>query len=148
MWIRTLSTNECTELLAGHHVARLACARNGRPYVVPIYYAYAENALYAFSIPGKKIDWMRANPLVSVLVESPLQRRQWKSVIADGRYEELPERIGHKRQRDHAWSLLNKHTDWWEPGALKPATPPLADDARHIFFRIVIEELSGREAKE
>ncbi|SDA38493.1 pyridoxamine 5'-phosphate oxidase family protein [Mesorhizobium qingshengii] len=148
MLIRTLGMNECTKVLAGHHLARLACAKDGRPYLVPIYYAYADEALYAFSIPGKKIDWMRANPQVSVLVESPLQRRQWKSVIVDGRYEELPERIGHKRQRDHAWSLLSTHTDWWEPGALKPVTPPLADDARHIFFRIVIEEVSGREAKE
>lgn len=148
MLIRTLSIDECTKVLAEHHLARLACAKDARPYVVPIYYAYADEALYAFSIPGKKIDWMRTNPHVSVLVESPLQRRQWKSVIADGRYEELPERIGHKRQRDHAWSLLSIHTDWWEPGALKPERPPLADDTRHIFFRIVIEEVSGREAKE
>ncbi|MCH4559180.1 pyridoxamine 5'-phosphate oxidase family protein [Mesorhizobium jarvisii] len=148
MLIRTLSMNECTKVLAGHHLARLACAKDGRPYAVPIYYAYADEVLYAFSIPGKKIDWMRDNPHVSVLVESPLKRRQWKSVIADGRYEELPERIGHKRQRDHAWSLLSTHTDWWEPGALKPETPPLTDDARHIFFRIVIDEVSGREAKE
>ncbi|KQU92424.1 flavin-nucleotide-binding protein [Mesorhizobium sp. Root695] len=148
MLIRTLSVAECAKVLAGHNLARLACAKDGRPYVVPIYYAYADEVLYAFSIPGKKIDWMRANPHVSVLVESPRQRGQWKSVIADGRYEELPERIGHKRERDHAWSLLSTHSNWWEPGALKPATPPLADDARHIFFRIVLDEVSGREAKE
>jgi uncharacterized protein len=73
MLIRTLSMNECTKVLAGHHLARLACAKDARPYVVPIYYAYADEVLYAFSIPGKKIDWMRANPHVSVLVESPLR---------------------------------------------------------------------------
>lgn len=28
-----------------------------------------------------------------------------------GRYEELPERIGYKRQRDYAWSLLSKHAN-------------------------------------
>lgn len=136
------------ELLAAHHLARLACARDGRPYVVPIYYAYADKALlHAFFIPGKKIDWMRTNPLVSVLVEDRGQGRQWKSVIVDGRYEELPERIGYKRQRDHAWSLLSKYANCWEPGALKPVTPPSIDDAAHTFFRIVIEEVSGREAK-
>jgi len=148
MFIRTLSIDECNKVLAGHHIARLACVKDGRPYLVPIYYAYADESLYAFSIPGKKIDWMRANPHVSALVESPLPRGQWKSVIADGRYEELPERIGHKRQRDHAWSLLSTHSNWWEPGALKPATPPLADDARHIIFRVIIEKISGREAKD
>jgi nitroimidazol reductase NimA-like FMN-containing flavoprotein (pyridoxamine 5'-phosphate oxidase superfamily) len=148
MWIRTLSASECLQVLAAHNVARLACAKDGRPYLVPIYYAYADKALHAFSIPGKKIEWMRANSMVSVLVESQGQGRQWKSVIADGRYEELPERIGYKRQRDHAWSLLSKHANWWEPGALKPVTPPISDDAAHIFFRIVVEEMSGREAKE
>lgn len=148
MWIGTLTPAECTAVLSAGHTAHLACTQAGRPYVVPIYYAYADSALYAFSIPGKKIEWMRANPLVSVLVQSRARGREWKSVIVDGRYEELPDRIGHKRQRDHAWSLLGKYSNWWEPGALKPVTPPATNEAQYIFFRIAIEEVSGREAKE
>ena len=138
-------TLECTQVLDANRLAHLACSNDGRPYIVPIYYAHADNALYAFSMPGKKIDWMRANPLVSVLVEEHKRGREWKSVIADGRYEELPDRIG---QRDHAWSLLSKHVDWWEPGALKPVVPPMSDHSSHIFFRVLIEQLTGREAKE
>jgi len=145
MWVRNLGTLECTQLLDANRLAHLACSNDGRPYIVPIYYAHAENTLYAFSMPGKKIDWMRANPLVSVLVEEHKKGREWKSVIADGRYEELPDRIG---QRDYAWSLLSKHVDWWEPGALKPVVPPMSDHSRHIFFRVLIEQLTGREAKE
>ena len=148
MWIRNLSGSECTAVLAANRVACLACVRDEQPYAVPIYYAYEDKALYAFSLPGKKIEWMRHNPQVSVLIESHEQGRQWKSVVVDGRYEELPERIGFKRQRDHAWSLLGRHSDWWEPGALKPGTPPSSDDALQIFFRIVVGEVSGREAKE
>ena len=94
MWVRNLGTLECTQLLDANRLAHLACSNDGRPYIVPIYYAHAENTLYAFSMPGKKIDWMRANPLVSVLVEEHKKGREWKSVIADGRYEELPDRIG------------------------------------------------------
>ena len=54
-----------------------------------------------FSLPGKKIDWMRLNPLVSVSVVEREREpaREWKSVIVDGRYEELPDRIGHKAER-------------------------------------------------
>ena len=89
---------------------------------------------------------MRANPLVSALVDAQRAERAWTSVIADGRYEELPERLGFKRQRDHAWSLLSKHANWWEPGALKPASVPSANEATHVFYRITIEEVSGREA--
>lgn len=148
MRILTLPTSECTRLLASHHLARLACAKEGQPYVVPIYYAYADNSLYAFSMPGKKIDYMRANASVSILVEEMGEGREWRTVVAEGRYEELPDWVGHKRDRDRAWSLLSRHANWWEPGALKPVTLPLADHTPHIFFRILIEQLSGREAKE
>jgi nitroimidazol reductase NimA-like FMN-containing flavoprotein (pyridoxamine 5'-phosphate oxidase superfamily) len=148
MIVNTLSPLECTKLLTTNRLARLACANEGRPYVVPIYYAYADNHLYGFSVPGKKIEWMRVNPLVSVQVDERGKGREWRSVVVDGRYEELPDRIGHKLQRDHAWSMLSTHIDWWEPGALKPVTPPVSDHSPHVFFRIVIEEMSGREAKE
>ena len=88
MQIRTLSALECAKMLTANRVARLACAKDGQPYVVPVHYAYADNHLYAFSMPGKKIHLMRANPLVSVQVDEPCEGRGWKSVVVDGRYEE------------------------------------------------------------
>lgn len=148
MHIRSLSMLECTKMLAESRLARLACSREGKPYVVPIYFAYADSHLYAFSMPGKKIDFMRANPEVSLIVEEHGQGREWKSVVIEGRFEELPDRIGSKRERDHAWSLLSRHFDWWEPGALKPVTPSLSGHLEHVFFRVLVEELSGREATE
>lgn len=148
MIIRTLSALECTRLLSAQRVGRLACAKEGQPYIAPFYYAHADNHLYAFSMLGKKVDWMRANPQVAVQVDEHGTGRGWKSVVVEGRYEELPDRIGHKVQRDHAWAMLSKHTDWWEPGALKPETPPVADSLPHVFFRISITEVSGREAME
>ena len=148
MWVRTLSTLECITVLTENRLGRLACAKDGQPYVVPIFFAYSANHLYAFSVEGKKIEWMRVNPLVSVVIEERGQGRSWKSVVVDGRYEELPDRIGYKVQRDQAWGLLSKHVDWWQPGGLKPVTPPLADRSGHLFFRIAVDELSGREAGE
>lgn len=147
MIIRNLNRQECTGVLEANRLGRLACAMDGQPYVVPIFYAYADNHLYAFTLPGRKLDTMRANPKVAVLVEEFGEAREWRSVVAEGAFEELPDRIGHKRQRDHAWSLLSRHAEWWEPGALKPVTPPLSDYSPHVFFRIRIDQLSGREAK-
>jgi nitroimidazol reductase NimA-like FMN-containing flavoprotein (pyridoxamine 5'-phosphate oxidase superfamily) len=109
-------------------------------------FAYADNHLYALSMPGKKIEWMRANPQVSVLVEEHEKTQGWKSVIIDGRYEELPDRNGHQQQRDHAWSPLSRHVDWWEPGALKPKVPSPSDHSEHVFFGIFVDQLSGRAA--
>jgi nitroimidazol reductase NimA-like FMN-containing flavoprotein (pyridoxamine 5'-phosphate oxidase superfamily) len=148
MYLLTLSQLECAKVLDNNRLCRLACCGDGTPYVVPIYFAHADNCLYAFSMPGKKIDLMRANPTVSALVEEPKTARGWKTVVVEGAFEELPDRIGHKRERDHAWSLLSKHSDWWEPGALKPTEPPVSDHSPHIFFRIRIREMSGREATE
>lgn len=148
MWIRNLDASECTEVLAANRFAHLACSREQRPYIVAIYYVYGDGALYAFSMPGKKIDWMRANPLVSVLVEQKEKGREWKSVIVDGRYEELPDHVGHKRDREHCWSLLSRHASWWEPGALKPGSLPPTDHSPHVFYRVAIEQASGREARE
>lgn len=148
MHVNSLSTLECTKLLSAGRVAHLACSKDGRPYIVPLFFAYADLHLYAFSMPGKKIEFMRANPHVSVIVEDRGHGREWRSVIVDGRYEELPDRVGHKRERDHAWSLLSKHFDWWEPGALKLVTPPQSSHSDHVFFRILVEQLSGRETTE
>ena len=146
--IRTMTTLECTKLLDSSRLCRIACAKDNQPYVVPAYFVHAENHLFMFSMLGKKIEFMRANPRVSVLVEEHGKHRQWKSVVVDGSYEELPDEIGHKRDRDRAWSLLSRHADWWEPGALKPVTPPLSGHSEHIFFRILVDEISGRQSKE
>ena len=143
MLIRSLSRLECTSLLAANRFGHLACARDGQPYVVPVFFAYEDNRLYSFSMLGKKIDCMRANPLVSFIVEERTNGRQWKSVVVDGRYEELAERP----QRDVAWRLLSKDPDWWEPGGWKPETPPVLDHSDHIFFRIIVDRLSGRESQ-
>ncbi|RUV73247.1 MAG: pyridoxamine 5'-phosphate oxidase family protein [Mesorhizobium sp.] len=147
MIVRTLSKLECTKLVTENRLARLACANDGQPYVVPIYYAYAGNHLYGFSMLGKKIEWMRSNPLVSVLIDVRGKGREWQSVIVDGRYEELPDQVGHKLERDHAWTLLSKHVNWWEPGALKPVAAPTTSHSSHVFFRILIDQISGRAAE-
>lgn len=147
MQIRVMTPAECSAVLAAGRFAHIACARDGTPYVVPIYLAYADNHLYGFSMPGQKIEWMRANPRASVVMEERGQGREWKSVVVDGRFEELPDRLGHKHERDRAWALLSRHADWWEPGAIRPVSPAVSHHSDHIFFRIHVETLSGREAR-
>jgi nitroimidazol reductase NimA-like FMN-containing flavoprotein (pyridoxamine 5'-phosphate oxidase superfamily) len=142
MRVNMKSRSECLQFLEAQRLGHLACSLNDRPYVVPIYYALKENFLYSFSLPGKKIEIMRANPRVAVVVEKFSSAREWTSVIAQGRYEELEA----ESDREQAWALLSKHPNWWEPGGLKPVTQPITADLEHLFYRIVIEELSCREA--
>lgn len=146
MIIRELSASQCQAVLRANRLARLACARDGQPYAVPIFYAFADGCAYAFTMPGRKLETMRANPNVALLVEQNSPDRCWKNVVAEGRFEELPGGVGFHPERDHAWALLSAHANWWEPGALRPICPPLADRSSHVFFRIRIERISGREA--
>jgi uncharacterized protein len=96
MVIREMSREECLRVLAGGRLARLACAHENQPYVVPVYLAFDEGSegLYGFTTLGQKVAWMRANPLVCVEVDEVAAYDQWVSIIAIGRYEELPETPG------------------------------------------------------
>lgn len=146
MIVREMTHNECTEVLAASRLGRLACVNDDQPYIIPIHYAFKADFLYSFSMPGQKIDWMRSNPKICVQVDIFTEPLAWKSVIIYGLYEELPDRIGWKQDREHAWSLLEKHANWWEPGSLKPAPLPAADSYSHVFYRIEIKQMTGRQA--
>lgn len=143
MIITTMDRAGCMTLLQAARLGRLACVGNGQPYVVPITYAADGESLYSFSLLGQKIEWMRQDPRVCVQVDDLDGERGWRSVVVNGRYEELPDRIGWKVQRDRAWQLLSRDADWWQPGGIKPVPEP---PTRRIFYRIVVEELTGRHA--
>ena len=143
MIIKELTREACNAILLESRLGRLACVSDNRPYVVPISFVFADNHIYSFSMIGQKVEWMRKNPQVCLQVDDFQQRREWSSVVVHGAYEELQDRIGSKREREHAWSLLSKHATWWEPGSLKPVP---AAGTEHVFYRIRIETLTGRRA--
>jgi len=94
-----MTREECLQVLAATRLARLACAFENQPYVVPVYLAYhappgGKACLYGYTTPGQKVEWMRANPLVCVEVDEVDSYDQWMSVVVLGRYEELPEPQG------------------------------------------------------
>src|SRR5262245_49675408 len=93
--ISELSPDEIEQLLRTATVGRIACCAHGidgsdgRPFVVPLAYGYDGEAIYALSGVGRKIRIMRAQPLVSVEVDAAEAPDRWRSVIAEGVYEEL-----------------------------------------------------------
>jgi nitroimidazol reductase NimA-like FMN-containing flavoprotein (pyridoxamine 5'-phosphate oxidase superfamily) len=172
MVIREISREECHRVLAGARLARLACAHENQPYVVPVYLAYVQTSsgeeyLYGFTTPGQKVAWMRANPLVCVEADEVAALDQWVSVIATGRYEELPgtpgkngvqgrtpERSDSRPQEcddegKRAWQILKTHPMWEEPGWTAWAARSQRDSAEPlipIFYRIRIDAINGHEA--
>jgi hypothetical protein len=69
MLVREMSRQDCHDLLTRRAFGRLACARDNQPYVVPVYFAPDRDHLYGFATMGRKIKWMRLNPLVGVEVD-------------------------------------------------------------------------------
>ncbi len=145
--IHELSREESLDLLARAHLGRLACAHEGQPYVVPIYFAYDNEYLYSFSTVGKKIEWMRANPKVCVEADEVASPQQWASVIVFGHYEELPNIPEWRGAREYARKkLLERNAIWWEPGYAKTILHDTERPLAAFFYRIHIVEITGHRA--
>ncbi|MFZ0005278.1 MAG: pyridoxamine 5'-phosphate oxidase family protein [Methanoregula sp.] len=82
-------------ILKSADVCRIALADENRPYVVPVCFAYEDNAIYFHSSPvGKKIDMLTKNPRCCIEVDrssGPIKsdnpctwEMQYQSVICTG----------------------------------------------------------------
>lgn len=132
--IYVLGDDQIERLLATALVGRIACCSHapgeaGRPYVVPLAYGYDGEAVYAFSGQGRKIEIMRAQPLISFEVDEAVAEDRWSSVIAEGVYEELVTPEGRK----HAHAVVFGDRD---------DIPPFAD--HHIVYRLRLTRKTGR----
>jgi uncharacterized protein len=145
MLIHELTLAECHEILFRTTFARLACARDDQPYVVPISFVFdAEyNCLFGFSTVGRKVDWMRANPLVCVEVDDVADRFNWTTIVLFGRYEEITDAPAKAALRQRALSLFAPRTEWWLPGAAR-----VGPHEHHavVVYRINIDTMTGRRA--
>jgi nitroimidazol reductase NimA-like FMN-containing flavoprotein (pyridoxamine 5'-phosphate oxidase superfamily) len=146
MLIHEMTNDECLKALAHLSLGRLACASGGQPYVVPVYLAFDGKHLYGFSTLGKKIEWMRANPLVSVEIDDIKSEDQWTSIVVFGSYKELPDTPAYAAARKHAHELLRERTMWWQPAFVEDAHPGHPESLTPIFFRIYIDRVTGRQA--
>jgi len=146
MFIQKMTEAECLSTLTRTRLGRLGCAHVNQPYIVPIYFAYEQPYLYAFTTPGQKVEWMRYNPLVCLEVDEVEDNEHWASVVIFGRYEELRDMPEWKDPSLHALQLLNKNAGWWEPGCASAAHRDPAKPLVPVFYRIHIDRISGRRA--
>jgi uncharacterized protein len=145
MLIHELSSAECRQILLRTAVGRIACSRADQPYIVPISFAYdrAFDCLFSFSSLGKKIEWMRDNPKVCVEVETVEDRFHWTTLVIFGRYVEISDSPEDRVVRTRALHLLERHEEWWLPGAAKLKAE---ERSAVVVYRVNIESVSGRRA--
>ena len=144
MIIEELTYLECHAMLQRADIARLACAVDNQPYIVPINVDFGDGCLYGYSTIGQKINWMRVNPLVCLEIEEFTGHKLWATLVVFGQYEELPDTPENAYARSLAERLFQRRPMWWEP-----ATVPIVDHPPRnpILFRILVKRMSGRQAK-
>lgn len=134
---RELSRDEIDDFLRGQRIARLGCHADGETYVVPLIYAYDGESVVAVTTEGRKVAMLRDNPRVCVEVDEYDRdgRGSWRSVIAQGVYEELSgdaveDALGLLRERFARTAGREAERRSLGPGV--------------VVLRIRLEELSGR----
>ncbi|MEB2785258.1 pyridoxamine 5'-phosphate oxidase family protein [Algoriphagus persicinus] len=129
-------------------MGRIGCIEEGRPYIVPISYAFDNGYIYGHSIEGLKIKIMRNNPRVCFQVDSIENMTNWRSVIAWGEFEEMK----NEDEYEFGMRILNNRL---APFVTSNAVRPHNDNDKNVLnyvvkgekilvFRIKILEQSGR----
>ena len=135
--MKTLQDDQARALLSACRMGHLGCIDGGEPYVVPINYLLDEGSIYSHSLPGRKIDAMRANPRVCLQVNQIDDDFHWRSAIAYGDFQEMS---GSKDRR----LILSKLLDRFPK--LTPVESMIVQDASapdSIVFRIVVDRITG-----
>jgi uncharacterized protein len=139
---RTLSADECNEILDRNNVGRLAYARGNRVDIQPVSYVLADGWIYGRTSPGAKLEMIGGGwwP-VAFEVDEIDSLSCWRSVVVHGGFYTLPE----------DGSVTDRQE--WEKGVevLRRLVPETltADDpvpSRHVIFRIAVQEMTGKES--
>jgi nitroimidazol reductase NimA-like FMN-containing flavoprotein (pyridoxamine 5'-phosphate oxidase superfamily) len=128
-----LCQQEIEAVLQRRSIGRIGYYLGDSPSIVPVTYAYDKLYVYVASGPGQKIDSMRARPDVCFQVDEVNGAGIWRTVIADGTYEELTSEC----DRCAALTRLNRVLAMQIPCAL-------VDSDSVIVFRIRLLETTGR----
>ena len=135
--MKALLEDEARALLSDCRIGRLGCVDNGEPYVVPINYVFEDGNIYSHSLPGRKIDALRAHPRACLQVDEIENDFNWRSVIAYGDFEEI-------RMPSERRSILGKLLARFPQ--LTPVESVMAQDASapdSVVFRIGIDRMTG-----
>ncbi len=143
-----LTPEEIEQLLSSEITGRIGCHADGRTYVVPITYAYHSGNVYCHSAEGQKVRMMRTSPDVCFEVDRVKDVGNWKSVVANGRFEELGghEALAAMDVLIARFAAIERAQDPPSSYVLRAseAESPRADGRPIVLFRLRLIEKTGR----
>jgi nitroimidazol reductase NimA-like FMN-containing flavoprotein (pyridoxamine 5'-phosphate oxidase superfamily) len=141
-----LSEDEIQDFLREEVTGRIGCHARGRTYVVPVTFAYEGDSVFGHAAEGLKIRMMRRNPRVCFEVDRIQDLANWKSVIAQGFFEELRGQASVDAMDLLIARLGNRAPSETGPSRDRRDRGPEgdADGRKLVTYRIVLTEKTGR----
>ena len=143
--------SEIINILNNGKVCRLAMIDDGKPYLVPLSYGYADETLYFHSAhQGRKISILRQNPRVwfEITIDTAIKDApkpcDWgitfQSVMGDGEVKWLES----EDEKITALSIIMEQQAGAKPN--QPFTFSPKALARTTVFKVLINTISGKKA--
>lgn len=146
---KNLEEKEIEYILENNYIGQLGYIFNSSPYVVPITYFFdkASNAIICYSGDGHKMNAMRKNPKVSILVSDVDNITNWKSALVHGTFEQ---RFGSDAKAFlHKFSLGIKdiilEKEQSKANFISDFSSKVYKDDIPAVFLIKVEEITGKK---
>ncbi len=139
--VEDMAPAEMHALLQRESFGHLGCSRDGRPYVVPMDYAYDGKELYFFTTEGMKTQFIEANPKVCLQVEEITDRTHWRSVMVIGKAEQLT----NAEETQRAMKLITERNPSLTPAISATQLDSLGRAVDIALYRIIPDLIDGRK---
>jgi len=139
--VEDMSPADMHALLQRENFGHLGCARDGRPYVVPMHYAYDGKELYFFTTQGMKTQYIDANPQVCLQAEEITDSTHWRSVMVIGRATE----ITNNEETQRAMKFITERNPSLTPAISATSLDSLGRAVDIALYRITPEIIDGRK---
>ena len=139
--VEDMTPAEMHALLERAGFGHLGCSRDGRPYVVPMNYAYHDGELCFFTTEGMKTQFIESNPLVCLQVEEVTDSAHWRSVMVIGRAEKLTK----SEDTERAMKLITERNPSLTPAISATQVDTWGRAVDIALYRIKPELVDGRK---
>lgn len=141
--VEDMSPAEMHALLQRESFGHLGCARDDRPYVVPMHYAYDGKELYFFTTQGMKTHYIDANPQVCLQVEEIQDPTHWRSVMVVGKASE----ITNHDEMQRAMKFITERNPSLTPAISATQVDSMGRAVDIALYRITPEVMDGRQTE-
>jgi len=139
--VEDMTSAEMHSLLQTAGFGHLGCSQNGRPYVVPMHYAYDGKELVFFTTLGMKTQFIKGNPEVCLQVEEVRDSSDWRSVMVIGRAERLTE----PEEMERAMQLITERNPSLTPAISATQIDTWGRGVDIALYRIQPKIIDGRK---